>query len=120
MTSKRTSSSLTTDATPDGVPAESCNSRSLAEVVDSGDYRALLEAMLARLAAEADEVTWDKHKRECICVCGMGDGRTLVAVLKQLDVVARELEALPNPERRSRVVELADRRARRLADAANQ
>jgi len=92
----------------------------LSTVVAAGTYREQLEAQAARLAAEADETTWDKHKRECICVCGMGDGRTLVAVLKQLDVVLSKLDSLPDAKKESRSDELAAKRARRLADAANQ
>ena len=92
----------------------------LADVIASGDYRASLVAIRDRLADEADDTRWAQHKRECNCVCGLGDGRTLIAVVKELRVVLAVLDALPNAERKSRSDELADRRARRIADASNQ
>jgi hypothetical protein len=88
-------------------------------VVASEDYRASLVAMRDRLATEADDTRWAQHKRACHCECGLGDGRTLIAVLKELRVVLALLDALPNGERKSRSDDLADRRARRLADAAS-
>ena len=90
----------------------------LPDVIRSGDRRDSLVAGRDRLAAEADDTRWAQHKRECNCVCGMGDGRTLVAVLKELRVVLAELDALPNAERKSTSDELAERRANRLAAAA--
>jgi hypothetical protein len=90
----------------------------LPDVVATGDRRASLTAIRDRLAAEADDTTWASHKRECSCVCGMGDGRTLVAIVKELRVVLAELDALPGGERGSAVDDLAARRAARLADAA--
>jgi hypothetical protein len=89
------------------------------------DRRRWLEALRDRLAREADEVTWDKHKRECKCVCGMGDGRTLVAVLKELRAVLDAIDALPAEKEGSRLDdiaahvadEVAQRRSRRLAIA---
>ena len=91
------------------------------------DRRRWLEALRDRLAREADEVTWDKHKRECTCVCGMGDGRTLVAVLKELRAVLDAIELLPVEQKGSRLDriaaarddELAERRTRRGPAAAS-
>jgi hypothetical protein len=91
----------------------------LPEIIRTGDRLESLVAVRDRLADEADETRWDQHKSECKCVCGMGDGRTLVAVLKELRVVLAEIDALPNAERKSRSDELAERRARRLAVAAD-
>jgi hypothetical protein len=82
--------------------------------------------MRDRLAAEADDVTWERHKRECICVCGMGDGRTLVAVLKLLHTIVDALDAIPGSgevtpldELAAAVDELAPRRSRRRTNAAS-
>lgn len=92
----------------------------LLDVVSEGDRRASLVAIRDRLADEMDDVTWQKHKAECRCLCGMGDGRTLVNLAKELRTVIAEIDELPGGvERRSKSDELADRRARRLADAAN-
>lgn len=100
----------------------------LADVVARGDRRRTLEALRDRLAAEADDVTWEKHKRECRCVCGMGDGRTLVAIVKELRAVEAELDKLPGSGEVSELDRLADgvvadldkhRRAHRRAGAAN-
>lgn len=98
----------------------------LANTVAGGNHRDSLVAMRDMLAAEADDVTWEKHKRECRCVCGMGDGRTRVALLKELRAVLNAIEALPEAEEGSvlddlaaaHVDELAPRRAGRFADAA--
>jgi hypothetical protein len=94
--------------------------------VAPNDRRRWLEGLRDRLAREADENTWDKHKRECTCVCGMGDGRTLVAVLKELRTVVAELDALPGSGEVSELDRLADgvaddlatRRKTRIAGAA--
>lgn len=83
----------------------------LSTVVSGGDrYRSLL-AMRDRLAAEADDSRWAQHKRECVCTCGIGDGRTLVALLKQLHVVLDAIEATPSGEETSAVVQLSARLA---------
>ncbi len=97
----------------------------IADVIAAGDYAESLFAIRDRLAAEADDVRWDQHKRECVCVCGMGDGRTLVAVLARLHVVLDAIEALPEAKEESRldrisagVSDIADaRKHRRLAVA---
>lgn len=80
----------------------------LAEVVSRGDRRRTLEALRDRLAAEADDVTWEKHKRECTCVCGMGDGRTLVAIVKEIRATEAELDKLPGSGEVSDLDRLAD------------
>jgi hypothetical protein len=94
----------------------------LAEIVAAGNYRAALDAMADRLAHEADDTRWAQHKRECKCICGLGDGRTLVAVLKLLDVVLAKREALPQGREvtpldrlAAAVDELAPRRDRKAA-----
>lgn len=91
--------------------------------VDMEDRRAALVAIRDRLAAEADDTTWEKHKAECRCVCGMGDGRTLVAILKELRSVLDAIDALPEAKEESRLDrisagvagEAANRRHLRLA-----
>lgn len=79
----------------------------LADTVAGGDHRDSLVAMRNMLAAEADDVTWEKHKRECRCVCGMGDGRTRVALLKELRAVLDAIEALPAEKEGSRLDDIA-------------
>lgn len=102
--------------------------RVLSAVVTDGDKRRSLVAIRDRLAAEADDVTWEKHKAECRCVCGMGDGRTLVAILKELRTVIDAIDAMPNVDgqvsRLDRIAagrddEIAERRARRIAATAD-
>lgn len=83
----------------------------------------LLEAMRDRLAAETDDETWAQHKRECRCACGIGDGRVLVALMKELRSVVEELESLPGAKKETELDriharardDLAPRRARRVA-----
>lgn len=91
---------------------------SITAVVAKGDRRQSLIAMRNRLASEANDVTWAKHKAECRCSCGMGDGRVLVALVKELRAVIAELEALPAPAEESTSDQLAARRQARIADAA--
>lgn len=102
----------------------------VATVVPKGNRRTSLEAIRDRLAAETDDTLWAKHKRECNCQCGMGDGRLLVALVKELRETIRELEGLPpvskevSPVERVRSAaaakrdELAARRAGRGAGAS--
>lgn len=96
-----------------GVTPERTNT--LLEITRRGDYRETLLAMRDRLAEEADDTRWAQHKRECECVCGLGDGRTLIAVIKELRVLLVLIDALPDANRKSRSEEIAAKRARRLA-----
>lgn len=102
----------------------------LSTVVSSGDLRRSLEAMRDVLARDADDTTWEKHKAECRCVCGMADTRARVAVLKELRAVLDALEALPGGKEATavdgivaraaaKVTNLADRRENRAAGAAS-
>lgn len=92
----------------------------IAEVVPAGDRRMSLEAIRDRLAAETEDTLWQRHKEECVCVCGMGDGRLLVALVKELRAVIAEVEALPNAKEQSASDQLAARRADRIAKASGQ
>lgn len=70
------------------------------------------------MAEETNDTLWATHKRECTCTCGMGDGRLLVALTKELRAVLTELEALPAAKGASKVDELAARRSQRRETAA--
>ena len=87
----------------------------IANIVPKGDRRASLVAIRDRLAQETDDTLWAKHKRECNCQCGMGDGRLLVALTKRLSEVLVELEALPAAGGVSKLDRLADELAPRRA-----
>ena len=89
--------------------------RSIAAVVPQGDLRASLEAIRDRLAEETDDTLWARHKRECNCQCGMGDGRLLVALTKRLSEVLAELAALPGVAGVSKLDRIADELAPRRA-----
>lgn len=95
----------------------------IAEVAPGGDRRATLVAIRDRLAAETDDTLWMRHKDECSCVCGMGDGRLLVALVKELRAVEAELAALPVDEGATDLDRLADelapRRAKRRSVSAD-
>lgn len=122
--SERTSSSPTSSATPADEPEELFNSPSsgdrIGDVAPLGDRRATLEAIRNRLAAETNDTLWQRHKEECECFCGMGDGRLLVAIVKELRAVVAELESLPVPSAKSTSDQLAARRAARLQEASGQ
>ena len=99
---------------------------SVAEVVPGGDRRRSLEAIRDRLATETDDSRWAKHKRECICTCGLGDGRVLVALVAELRKVIDAIDALTDggevtrlDELAASVDELAPRRKSRRTNAAS-
>lgn len=92
----------------------------IGDVAPLGDRRATLEAIRNRLAAETNDTLWQRHKEECECFCGMGDGRLLVAIVKELRAVVAELEYLPVPSAKSTSDQLAARRAARLQEASGQ
>ncbi len=93
------------------------------EVVSTGDRAKTLRALRDRLAEELDEERAATHRRECECVCGMGDGRVIVAIIKELRAVVEEISGLPDAEEDSpldRIAagvadEVGQRRTRRLA-----
>ena len=95
-------------------------SSTIADVVPLGDRLDSLKAIRDRLAEETSDTLWNKHKDECSCVCGMGDGRMLVALVKELRAVITEIESMPVAKESSPSDQLAARRAARLADAAGQ
>lgn len=121
---RRTSGSRTGGATRAAGSAAPSNSSSSADaiskVVPTGDQRASLEAIRDRLAAETDDTLWMKHKAECHCVCGMGDGRLLIGLAKELRAVIAELETLPGTKELSASDQLAERRKARIANSASQ
>lgn len=110
----------TRDAAPEASSSSSSSDRTIAAVVPSGDRRASLEAIRDRLALETEDTLWMRHKAECHCVCGMGDGRLLAALVKELRAVMTELAALPNGSEVSKSDDLAARRAARISKAASQ
>jgi hypothetical protein len=70
----------------------------ISDVAPLNDRRQTLLAIRDRLARETDDTLWSTHKRECDCSCGMGDGRLLVALVKELRAVEAELAGLPAVE----------------------
>lgn len=119
---RKTSVSPTESVIAAAETGESSNSslsgERIGDVVPSGDRRASLEAIRNRLAAETNDTLWQRHKEECECFCGMGDGRLLVALVKELRAVIAEIETLPVAAEKSTSDQLAARRAARLADAS--
>ena len=87
----------------------------IATVIPRGDLRNSLEAIRDRLAEETNDTLWAKHKRECNCQCGMGDGRLLVALTKRLSEVLAEIAALPEVGGVTELDRLADELAPRRA-----
>ena len=79
----------------------------ISTVIPEGDIRDSLVAIRDRLAAETDDVKWAKHKRECICTCGMADIRALVALTKRLEETLAAIEALPKASKEASPVERA-------------
>jgi len=75
----------------------------ISSVVPQGDQLRSLIALRDRLAAETDDTTWQRHKAECHCVCGMGDGRLLAALVKELRAVMAEIASMPEAEGRSKL-----------------
>lgn len=96
---------------------ESNDRPDLSTVVTLGDYRRSLEAIRDRLVDEVADARWATHKRECSCVCGIGDARVVVAVLKELRAVLDVLDKMPAPAEVSELDRLRNRRAHRLAAA---
>jgi hypothetical protein len=98
----------------------------IADVVATGNRRNSLIALRDRLASELDEERAAKHKRECSCTCGMGDGRVIVAIGKELRAVIDELDRIPGAQEEDPLDviaagvtdELAGRRAARGASAS--
>ena len=95
-------------------------SYTIADVVPLGDRLDSLKAIRDRLAEETSDTLWNKHKEECSCVCGMGDGRMLVALVKELRAVITEIESMPVAKEQSPSDQLAERRALRIAGTAGQ
>ena len=121
--SRRTSGSRTSPAIaavePEG-SSNSSSSSSIETVIPGGNRRDSLIAIRDRLALETADTLWQRHKSECHCICGMGDGRMLVSLVKELRAVMDEIEALPGGGEVSKSDELAKRRASRIADASGQ
>ncbi len=119
---RKTSGSPTGPATPDAAPAALSNSSSsasqISEVVPQGDLRKSLIAIRNRLADETDHVKWAKHRRECVCQCGMADIRALVALTKRLEETLAAIAALPEEVKGSAVDNVIAAAAKRRDELA--
>lgn len=104
------------------MPSKQRNPDTIASVAPKNDRRKTLVAIRDRLAVETEDTLWAQHKRECNCQCGMGDGRLLVALVKELRATEAELAALPEVGEVSdldrQADELASRRATRRTATA--
>ena len=76
--------------------------KSLRGVVAGGDRRASLEALRDWLASQLEFAERDQ-----------------AALARQLTIVLREIDELPNPAAESKLDDLANKRAARIAEAAN-
>lgn len=98
----------------------------LSTVVERGDLRESLVAIRGCLSALIDSPERAKHRRECNCVCGIGDDRALVPIFKELRAVIEAIEALPEGREVTKLDrlaagvadELAPRRSARVAGTA--
>jgi hypothetical protein len=94
---------------------EAPEEREFSARIAQADFRDSLEAIRDTLAQMIDNPQRATHRRECICICGIGDDRTLVPILKELRAVVDAIEALPAAEGDSRLDRIAAGRADELA-----
>lgn len=87
----------------------------LIEVVTSGNRRRTLEALREVLADELDAAKIAKHRRDCVCLCGIGDARVRVAVAKAIREINAELDELPEAAEVTKLDRLSDDLAARRA-----
>lgn len=90
----------------------------LSTVVSRGDLRDSLIAIRDLLAADANDLSWEQHKRECSCVCGLVDGKTRVTIVKELRAVLDAIEALPSGKEATAVDGIIARASATVADLA--
>lgn len=89
--------------------------RDFSRRVSTGDFRDSLVAIRDTLARMVDNPQRAQHRRECVCICGIGDDRTLVPIVKELRGVLDAIEALPAEEGASRLDSIAARHEDELA-----